>query len=245
MFERIKKAFSRAPSEARESEASASQMAHGPVSEWAATQGFAFSADGTGHGIALEGKVSGKPWRLQLGRPTRNYILGEEVRARAELGVRDDAAVLVMNRALKEALEKQAYQAYTDPLQTSVDATLPEEMRWLAMFDEVGWEGLPKAFWERFSVLTDKRENAVKWVGPQLAQLMLNWPAPAPSAEVPFMIVLLRGKAYLRMEYSPADLGTLQHAALIFTSCCEAALGGLPAEPVQLPRVTAGSMSRP
>ena len=45
-----------------------------------------------------------------------------------------------MNRPLKESLEKQAYQIYTDQLQTSVDPNLPEEMRWLAMYDEVGWE---------------------------------------------------------------------------------------------------------
>ncbi len=201
------------------------------MSEWAATQGFAFSLDGTGSGIALEGKVSGKPWRLQLGRPTRNYILGQEVRARAELGVQDDVAVLVINRPLKEALEKQAYQIYTDPLQTSVEPSLPEEMRWLAMFDEVGWPGLPTEFWQRFSVLTDKRENALAWVDPTLAKMLLNWPEPAPPAEVPFMILLLRGKAYLRMEYRPADLSTLQHAALIFTSCCESALGALGALP--------------
>ena len=79
-------------------------------------------------------------------------------------------------------------------------------------------------------MLTDHRDNALAWVDPALAQLMLDWPEPAPSAEVPFMILLLRGKAYLRMEYSPADLGTLQHAARIFTSCCESALGALPAE---------------
>jgi hypothetical protein len=230
MFDRIKKAFSKDVKEEAERDAPNSQLAHGPVSEWAATQGFAFSVDGAGQGIALEGKVSGKPWRLQLGRPTRNYILGAEVRARAELGLQDDIAVLVMNRPLKEALEKKAYSIYTDQLQTSVDSSLPEEMRWLAMFDEVGWEALPKAFWDRFSVLTDKRANALAWVDPVLAQTMLDWPTPAPSAEVPFMILLLRGKAYLRMEYSPADLSTLQHAALIFTSCCESALGGLPAE---------------
>jgi hypothetical protein len=40
-------------------------------------------------------------------------------------------------------------------------------------------------------------------------------------------MLLLRGKAYLRMEYSPADLATLRHAALIFTSACESALGSL------------------
>ena len=221
MFERIKKVFSR---EAKEvAEGPPSQLAHGPVSEWAGTQGFGFSIDGPGQGIALDGKIGGKPWRLQLGRPTRNYIIGEEVRARAELRINEDVAVLVINRPLKEALEKRAYQIYTDDLQTSVDPSLPEEMRWLAMFDEVGWESLPRAFWTRYAVLTDRRESALAWINPELADLMLKWPMPAPTAEVPFMILLMNGKSYLRMEYTPADLGTLQHASLIFTSACESA----------------------
>jgi len=227
MFDRLKKAFARDGKEPPDTLSANSQLAHGPVSEWAGTQGFAFSVDGTGQGIALEGKVGGKPWRLQLGRPSRKYIFGEEVRARAELGLPDDVAVLVMNRPLRDALEKQAYEIYTDPLQTSTDPNLPEEMRWLAMFDEVGWDALPQAFWDRYAVLTDNRENALAWIDAPMARVMLDWSIPGPSAQVPFMMLLLRGKAYLRMEYTPADLATLQHAALIFTSACEAALGGL------------------
>jgi hypothetical protein len=222
MFNRIKKAFSK---ENQPAEAPASQLAAGPVSEWAATRGFGFSVDDKGHGIALEGKVSGKPWRMQLGKPSRNYILGQEVRARAELGIDESVAVLVINRPLKEALEKRAYQMYTDPLQTSADARLPEEMRWLAMFDEVGWASLPMDFWNRLAVLTDRRESALTWIDQSLADLMLKWPEPAPSAEVPFLLMLLNGKVYLRMEYTPADVATLQHAAHVFTSACEAALG--------------------
>ena len=200
---------------------------HEPVSEWASTQGLAFSVNGPGRGIALEGKVGGKAWRLQLGPPSRDYILGEEVRARADLGVREDAAVLVMNRPLREVLEKKAYQIYTDPLQTSVDQKLPEEMRWLAMFDEVGWDSLPREFWDRYSVLTDRKETAVNWIDPMLARLMLDWPDAGSCAEVPFILLLLRGKAYLRMEHTPSGLDTLRHSALIFTSACELALSRL------------------
>ena len=43
-------------------------------------------------------------------------------------------------------------------------------------------------------------------------------------------MMLLRGNAYLRMEYRPADMPTLQHAAAIFTSACESALAGLGAD---------------
>jgi hypothetical protein len=229
MFDRIKKAFSREAAAGRAPIGSGLRLAEGPMSEWAATQGFGFSADATGQGVALEGKVRDKRWRMELGRPTREFIRGKELRARAQLGIDEDLAVLVMSRPLKESLEKKAYQIYTDDLQTSVDPSLSQEMRWLAMLDEVAWDSLPEEFRDRFSVLSDHRETALAWIDPALAGVMLDWPSPAHSAEVPFMILLLRGKAYLRMEYTPANLATLQHAALIFTRACESALSAFPA----------------
>lgn len=233
MFERIKKAFSKPPREDdKETVGPPSQMAAGPMSEWASTRGFGFSpGDGAG-GLGLEGRIGGKRWRMELGRPSRNFIRGEELRGRAELGIDEDAAVLVMNRSLKEALDKQAYSMFTDPLQTQVDPNLPEEMRWLAMYDEVGWEELPQAFWRRFAVLADRRENAVAWIDAALAAQLMDWPRPGPIAETPFMLMLLRGKGYMRMEYQPPNMATLQHAALIFTTACENAIGGL-ATPVK------------
>ena len=228
MFERIKKAFAREPKDdARETIGPPSQMAASAMSEWASTRGFGVSSSGNGGALGLEGRIRGKRWRMELGRPSRNFIRGEELRGRAELGIDEDAAVLVLNRTLKDALDKQAYSAYTDHLQTSVDPNLPEEMRWLAMYDEVGWDSLPPAFWERYAVLADRRENALAWIDPVLAAAMLDWPTPGPTAETPIMLMLLRGKGYLRMEYQPPNMATLQHAALIFTTACEAALGGL------------------
>ncbi len=224
MFDRLKKAFSK---DAKEGFQPSSQQASTQVSEWAGTQGFGFTGMDAGKGFSLTGKVSGKPWRMELGKPSRNFIRGEELRARAELGINEDAAVLVMNRPLKEALEKKAYSIYTDSLQTTADPNLPEEMRWLSMYEEVGWDSLPRPFWERYAILADQRENALAFMDAGLADLLLAWPEHAPSAEVPFMLMLLRGKAYLRMEYSPAEMATLQHAAAIFTSACESALGGL------------------
>ena len=100
-------------------------------------------------------------------------------------------------------------------------------MRWLAMYREVGWDSLAPAFWERYSVLTDKRAHALAWLDQNLAELLMSWPEPAPDAQVPFVLMLLRGKGYLRMQYTPADIPTLAHAALIFTSACESALSSL------------------
>jgi hypothetical protein len=226
MFDRLRKAFSK---DARKSEpdsgAPASQLQAGPVSEWAATQGFGFS-QGAGHTLQLQGKVGTHPWRLEIGKPSRNYIEGEEVRARGELGLNEELSVLLLNRPLKEKLEKQAYSMFTDSLQTTADPNLPEEMRWLSMYEEVGWDGLPMEFWRRFAVLSDSRDDAMAWIDAPLAQLLMDWPEPAPAPEVPFMLLLMRGKLYMRMEYSPADMPVLQHAALVFTSACDAALTG-------------------
>lgn len=226
MFDRIKKAFSPAARQPAEETASSSHPLHGRASEWAATQGFGFSVDPTGRGVSLEGHVSGRPWRLQLGSPSRDYIRGREIRARAQLRIAEDAAVLVMNRQLKEALERQAYRIYTDNLQTSLGSRLPEEMRWLAIYDEVRWDTLPVEFSARYAIMSARRESAMAWLSPAVVRLILGWPEPAPLAEVPFVMLLRGGKAYLRMEYSPADLATLQQAALIFAAACESAISG-------------------
>ena len=222
MFDRIKKALSR---EARDRSDSILTQAHGPVSEWAASRGMSFSGGTLGSAMTMQGKVGGRPWRMELGRPTRDYIVGEEMRARAELAVDDEVGALVINRPLKEALERRAYGMITDTLQTTAEARLPEEMRWLAMYDEVGWEGPPADFWTRYAVLSDKREHALAWVDDDLAQQLMAWPKPSPSAQVPFMIVLLRGKCYLRMQFMPPEMSTLEHATDLFVAACESGIG--------------------
>ncbi|OOG39792.1 hypothetical protein [Polaromonas sp. A23] len=221
MFKRLKKVFSPG--------ASLPEMAAraDAVSEWAGTQGFSYSSQSSGQGLVLTGKVRGKPWKLESGSASRDYIRGEELRARAALGINEDAAVLIMNRPLKETLEKRAYAIYTDTLQTTADPSLPEEMRWLAMYEEFGWSSLVPEFWERYTVLADRRDNALAWVDNNLAEMLLHWPKPGPDAQTPFILMLLRGKAYLRMQYVPGDIATLQHAAITYTSACEAALAGL------------------
>jgi hypothetical protein len=223
MFDRIKKAFQRDPKE--RSGSVPSRHSHAPVSEWAASRGMTLSGGALGSAVTMQGKVGGRSWRMELGRPTRDYISGEELRARAELGVSDDVGAMIINRPLKETLERRAYSMITDTLQTTADPRLPEEMRWLAMYDEIGWDGPPQAFYARYAVLSDKRENVLAWVDDHLVGQLMAWPEPAPPPQVPFMIVLLRGKCYLRMQYMPPETTTLDHATDVFISACESALG--------------------
>src|SRR4051812_26546033 len=184
MFDRIRKVFQREPRD-RDGESVSSLSPNGQVSEWAASRGMSFSTGTLGHTVSMHGKVGGHVWRMELGKPTRDYITGEELRARAELGVFDDVGAMIINRPLKDALERRAYSMITDTLQTTADPRLPEEMRWLAMYDEIGWEGLPEPFWATYAVLADQREHALAWVDDALADLLLHWPTPAPGAKVP------------------------------------------------------------
>lgn len=226
MFARIKKALSRGlRNDDKATVGPPSQPAAGAVSEWASTRGFDFTAGETSGTLGLEGKVGGRPWRMELGRPTRNLFCAEELRGRANSASTRMPPVLY--RTVEDALDKR-YSIFTDPLRTSADPALPEEMRWLSMDDEVGWAALPQAFWHRYPVLADRRENATAWVDSTLAAAMLDWPRPGPTAEPSCMLMLLRGNGYMRREYQPPDLSTLQHATLIFTTACENALGGLP-----------------
>ena len=224
MFARLKKAFSQAePQRSPPAPVNA-------VSDWAAKQGFLYTPQGGDNSFSLSGTIAGKPWKLERSQSTRDYIAGEELRARAELNLNDDVSMLIMNRPLKDALEKRAYAMYTDTLQTIADPSLPEEMRWLAMYPEAGWDSLQPKFWKRYAVLAEKHEQAVAWVDRHLAHLLMDWPEPGPNEQVPFMLMVLRGKAYLRMQYTPADLPTLEHAARIFTYACESGVSGLAAD---------------
>ena len=225
MLDRLKRVFSAADKpEGAAEHSDVAKPTLDPLAQWAGLQGLSYAKTADGRSLGMSGLVAGKPWKLERGPSSREYIHGEELKARAELQIDEDIVVLVMNRALKEVFEKSVYQTYTDTLQTGVDPKLPEEMRWLAMYEEIGWNGLSTGFLQRYSVLADDRRHAEILIDHKLVALMMSWPEPAPDAQVPFILMLLRGKSYLRMQYSPTDLPTLAHAALIFSTACESAV---------------------
>lgn len=196
----------------------------GKGSEWATLQGdSAVGSASAGKSFRLDGSLQGRPWRIEQGRSSRDFIKGLELRARGEMNVREDVAVMIMTRSLKNELDKRAFALYTDTLQTQVDPHLPEEMRWLSMYEEVGWETLGGDFLDQYAILADDRENAVKWVTPDLTRLLMAWPSSEPN--VPRVMMVLRGKVYLRLQISESDLATAEHASRVFNVACEAAVG--------------------
>jgi hypothetical protein len=179
---------------------------------------------GSGIGSGVQGMLNDKPWKLERAAASRNYISGEEIRGRADVAVDPQVSVIIMNRPLKEQLEKRAYALYTDSVETEASPTLMEEMRWLALYPQVGWERVADSFWNRYAVMTGDRAHAMGWVTPKLADLLMAWPEPAPAADVPFILMVMRGKVHLRMQLTPSNADTLDYITHVFTASAQSAV---------------------
>ena len=77
------------------------------VSDWAQRRGLGFKRARGEAGFVIDGRLEGKPWRIEWGLPQRHYIDGHELRLRMELDLPSDMQMLVMSRTLMDALERQ------------------------------------------------------------------------------------------------------------------------------------------
>ena len=93
-------------------------------------------------GFAVDGQFDGKPWQLEWAPPQRPFMQGSELRMQIQAGIAHDVHMMVLSRPLMESLEKQAFQKFTQSLQTQIDDASPEEMRWLVMFAKVDLAGI-------------------------------------------------------------------------------------------------------
>jgi hypothetical protein len=169
MFKQLRKALGLSPEPA----AQLGVVTPGQLAQWAGAQRWAFAFDGEPDRFVLQGQVVEHPWRLESGAPSRDYMQGTELRVRAELALNPDAHVMVISRALKEELEGRVYGAITNSLQTTVDQSLPQEMRWLSIYEEMRWPQLPASFVRAFAVVGEDLDTARHWVNAALvSQLM-------------------------------------------------------------------------
>lgn len=229
MFDRLRKVLhlSGGPAAAR-------PVSNQDVVRWAATQRLAIVAQAMDGHFDLGGDLDGRPWRLECGGPTRDYVHGLELRGRADVGADPDAAVMVLNRPLQELLEGHAYNAITDTLQTTVNDSLPEEMRWLAMYEEVAWPGLPASFRQHFAVVAERIETAQRWIhAPVVSQLLniVEGEGGLARAQSPLLLMLVRGKVYLRMEHTQRSLTEIAQATQLLLAAAQGALQNLPPPP--------------
>lgn len=228
MFDRLRNAFR---ASGNPMSASGRPVTQREVARWAASQQLAIVTHAAEGHFDLGGDLYGHPWRLECGQPTRDYVHGMELRGRADVGADPDAAVMVINKPLQDTLEGTAYSAITDTLQTAINSSLPEEVRWFSMYEEVAWPGLPKSFRAHFTVVAERIEHAQRWVhAPVVSQLLnvVEGEGGAERVKSPMVLMLARGRVYLRLEHTQRSLAEIAHARQLLLVAGQSALQNLP-----------------
>jgi hypothetical protein len=197
------------------------------IEDWAHGRNWVFKRVHEAKGYVAEGQVDGHDMRLEWGAPQRNYISGRELRLRCEIGLPESLQMLIISRGLSERLEDDAYARLTDGKQTEVKLDLPEETRWLTLYDSTGLDGVPM-LGSRLVGVSNVEAQTRRWLEGELGLRLLRACTGWLDADRPFVLMTLRGRLYLRTQVLGADDGLgvqlLDSVVAIADSACARAL---------------------
>ena len=181
------------------------------VTEWAkARQCTLRSVSGTG--FVIDGRHADTDWRLEWGPSQRPYVSGNELRLRAELGLKSDLQWVVMNRELQEAMEKAVFEQYVEGVQTRIDNQTPPEMRWLVMFTKLSASELGPLS-QRYTALASIKSWLQNWLQGPMSAALEAYPL---AASTPLVIMASRGRMTLRTGLEQPELKAMQSALRLF-----------------------------
>lgn len=196
--------------------ATAEHDAASALRELAHDQGWRFAVPrGTPSGWVVQpAQGDALAWRAEWGPSQRNYIVGHELRVRAELGsVGTELQMLLIGRALATLLEQEVYEQVTEGNQTRMDDRTPEEMRWLVLFAKAP-RSLLGPIGEHFSVFANRPAAGPMWLDGALAERLAH-PSPWHGADKAFAIVVQRGRLVMRVALDEPTPEALQWAVAL------------------------------
>lgn len=182
------------------------------LAAWAERRQLQFRPSTKDDGFIAEGVTGPVSWRLEWGPSQRSYIGGQELRMRAELGLPAELQILLLHRPLAETLEKAVFAEYVESVQTSIDSSMPPEMRWLVMFPKVpGYE--LKALRERYAAIASHKAWLLHWLDSVFADELMRAPGPA---DAPVIWMIARGRLMLRVALPEAGPESVERWLLLF-----------------------------
>jgi hypothetical protein len=196
MLHSIKRLFARTPN-AGDTQTPDRDL--GQIFEWARRRGHQCKRAVGDVGFVIDSTLEGVPCRMEWGPSQRPYITGHELRMRMELGLPPEMQMLLLSRPLMDTLERQTFEEFTDNVQTQIGTQTPEEMRWLVMFGKVNMSTL-KNIRQRFGAVANLPETGLSWLEGPLANALEATATDLLQDEPPFVLMTLRGRAYLRMQ---------------------------------------------
>jgi hypothetical protein len=175
------------------------------VAQWAVSTHHVYR-EVPGEGFVIDGQVGGTPWRLEWGPSQRSYIACNELRIRAELGLSPDLQLVLLNRALQEAMEKAVFEQCVEGVQTRIDNQTPPEVRWLVMYPKLSGAQMP-LLRERYAALSSVRGWLLQWLDGPLTPALAELTVPA---DLPLVLMIGRGRLMLRTAVADAQVAALQ-----------------------------------
>jgi hypothetical protein len=191
------------------------------VRRWAEGAGHRFAVGRGGEGFVAESQSAGANFRIEWGPSQRNYITGQELRVRADVGPATDVQMLAATRQLLERLEHDVFEQFTEGNETRIDNQTPEEMRWVVLFPQVPGKALG-ALRERFGLLGNRPRAPTLWLEEGLADPLaksIAWHDPA----APMVLVVQRGRFVLRLALPEPRIAVLDGALSLGLAAAAAA----------------------
>lgn len=174
------------------------------LSNWAKAEGYAYKTvrdkDGGGHVV----QADEEGWRVEWGSSQRSYIRGKELRFRSESKLPPDVQILVISRVLAHTLETEVFSSFTNAMQTQVDNSLPDEMRWLPMHPRVTLSE-PVVLSRRFVVLSNAETVARRWLDDALLAALEEAATTWWTDALTLVITVNRGRLTIRMPGQPLE----------------------------------------
>ncbi len=191
------------------------------VRRWAEGAGHRFAVGRGGEGFVVEAQGATSGLRIEWGPSQRNYIDGQELRVRADVGPATDVQMLAATRPLLERLERDVFEQYTEGTETRIDDHTPEEMRWVVLFPQVPAKVLG-ALSERFGLLSNRPRASTLWLEEGLAGPLARSSAWHDAA-LPMVLVVQRGRFALRTALPGPRIAVLDGALALAQSAAAAA----------------------
>lgn len=185
------------------------------LAAWAKAEGYTFKhvKHKTGVGYVVE---SGRGWRVELGPSQRSYIHGQELRFRADTGLHGDVQLIMLTKVLAQTLETEVFSRFTHAMQTQIDNTMPDEMRWLAMHPRVSLSASSQVLSKRFALFCNAETVAQLWLD-QATQLLLEGAASSWWTDSLLMVLTVnRGILTIRMPGQNVEQAQLKMVGDLF-----------------------------
>ncbi len=190
------------------------------ITAWASKNGYRYAPmEG---GFAIDGNLDGTPWQMEWAPPQRPFMQGQELRMQIRAVIPPDVHMMLVSLPLLKQLEKQAYERFTQNLQTQIDDSSPEEERWLVMFAKADLAGVFDLEAHYAAVASSPAQCRI-WIEGPLAKLLQRSVGTLLVGDPPFVMTVSRGRIAMRIQLGDVSPPFLGAAISLFETAVEQA----------------------